>query len=114
MTGTTPLFRHEGTQGEAAWIRRSSARKSRPVRVGPLAYFRGEKRKLGDKGLRRLVRELVERAARETGAAAATARAAEREAPMDEAELEAFAWALLRTPPPRRHLPRAAHSAARR
>ncbi|MEV8434638.1 NACHT domain-containing protein [Streptomyces chartreusis] len=58
----------------------------RPVRLSALVSFRGEKRKLGDKELRRLVRELVERAARET-----------REAPLDEAELEAVAWALLRT-----------------
>ncbi|MCZ4608116.1 NACHT domain-containing protein [Streptomyces sp. Lzd4kr] len=58
----------------------------KPVRLSALVSFRGEKRKLGDKELRRLVRELVERAARET-----------REAPLDEAELEAVAWALLRT-----------------
>ncbi|MGI5410289.1 NACHT domain-containing protein [Streptomyces chartreusis] len=58
----------------------------KPVRLSALVSFRGEKRRLGDKELRRLVRELVERAARET-----------REAPLDEAELDAVAWALLRT-----------------
>ncbi|WCH97792.1 hypothetical protein POD33_08155 [Streptomyces moderatus] len=55
----------------------------KPVRLSALVSFRGEKRKLGDKELRSLVREPVERAADET-----------REAPLGKAELEAVASAL--------------------
>ncbi|MFG2777386.1 NACHT domain-containing protein [Streptomyces prunicolor] len=58
----------------------------RPVRLSALVSFKGEKRTLGEKELRRLVRELVHRAARET-----------REAPLDTAELEAVSDALERT-----------------
>lgn len=58
----------------------------RPVRLSALVSFRGDKRGLGDRELRKLVRELVERAARET-----------RETALDEGELEAVARALLRT-----------------
>jgi hypothetical protein len=58
----------------------------RPVRLSALVSFKGEKRTLGEKELRKLVRELVHRAARET-----------REAPLDTAELEAVSDALERT-----------------
>ncbi|MEY9993284.1 hypothetical protein ABIE67_005316 [Streptomyces sp. V4I8] len=58
----------------------------KPVRLSALVSFRGEKRTLGEKELRKLVRELVERAARET-----------RGAPIDEGELAAVATALERT-----------------
>ncbi|WP_234383107.1 NACHT N-terminal Helical domain 1-containing protein [Streptomyces dysideae] len=55
----------------------------KPVRLSAPVSFRGEKRTLGQKELRKLARQLVERAARET-----------REAPLDEAELEAVTDAL--------------------
>ncbi|MBB4788643.1 NACHT domain-containing protein [Streptomyces rapamycinicus] len=55
----------------------------RPVRMSGLVSFRGEKRTLGETELRGLVRELVDRAARET-----------RESPLDGAELEAVTDAL--------------------
>ncbi|MBC2903913.1 NACHT domain-containing protein [Streptomyces sp. PSKA01] len=55
----------------------------RPVRLSALVSFRGEKRTLGEKELRKLVRELVGRAARET-----------RESPLDDTELEAVTDAL--------------------
>ncbi|MFJ5305758.1 NACHT domain-containing protein [Streptomyces sp. NPDC088350] len=55
----------------------------RPVRLSALVSFTGEKRTLGEKELRRLVRELVDRAACET-----------REAPLDTTELEAVTDAL--------------------
>jgi hypothetical protein len=58
----------------------------RPVRLSALVSFKGEKRTLGEKELRKLVRELVHRAAHET-----------REAPLDTAELNAVADALERT-----------------
>ncbi|WP_406198958.1 NACHT domain-containing protein [Streptomyces sp. NBC_01017] len=58
----------------------------KPVRLSALVSFRGEKRTLGERDLGKLVRELVERAARET-----------REAPLDEGELAAVAGALQRT-----------------
>ncbi|MFF4259451.1 NACHT domain-containing protein [Streptomyces sp. NPDC001663] len=58
----------------------------KPVRLSALVSFRGEKRTLGRRELRKLVRELVERAARET-----------REAPLEPGELEAVAAALERT-----------------
>ena len=58
----------------------------RPVRLSALVSFKGEKRTLGEKELRKLVRELVHRAARET-----------RETPLDTAELEAVSDALERT-----------------
>lgn len=58
----------------------------KPVRLSALVSFRGEKRTLGERELGKLVRELVERAARET-----------REAPLDEGELAAVAGALQRT-----------------
>ena len=58
----------------------------RPVRLSALVSFKGEKRTLGERELRKLVRELVHRAARET-----------REAPLDTAELEAVSDALERT-----------------
>ncbi|WP_228044382.1 NACHT domain-containing protein [Streptomyces ferrugineus] len=71
------LFVHEGPGAGLV---------DKPVRLSALVSFRGEKRTLGVKELRKLVRELVERAARET-----------REAPLDEGELEAVADALQRT-----------------
>ncbi|MDH6214552.1 NACHT domain-containing protein [Streptomyces pseudovenezuelae] len=58
----------------------------KPVRLSALVSFRGERRSLGERELRKLVRELVDRAARET-----------REAPLDAAELAAVADALRRT-----------------
>ncbi|MCZ9348567.1 NACHT domain-containing protein [Streptomyces mutabilis] len=55
----------------------------RPVRLSALVSFRGEQRTLGERELRKLVRELVERGAHETAAA--------------ETELDAVADALHRT-----------------
>ncbi|MGP4049226.1 NACHT domain-containing protein [Streptomyces sp. 2A115] len=51
---------------------------ARPVRISALVSFKGEKRSLGEKDFRKLVEELVRRAAGET-----------REQPLEEAELEA-------------------------
>lgn len=58
----------------------------RPVRLSALVSFKGEKRTLRNRELRKLVRELVERAAQET-----------REARLEPGELEAVAHALHRT-----------------
>lgn len=57
-----------------------------PIRLSALVSFKGEKRTLGEKELRKLVRELVDRAAHET-----------RETPLDTAELEAVSDALVQT-----------------
>lgn len=93
VTGTTLLFRlrgHSGGGRVSPLMKRLFAQAGpgdglvdKPVRLSALVSFRGEKRKLGDKELRSLVREPMERAAHET-----------REAPLDEAELEAVASAL--------------------
>ncbi|MFJ9749003.1 NACHT N-terminal Helical domain 1-containing protein [Streptomyces chartreusis] len=90
VTGTTLLFRLRGHSGGGrvdplmkrlfAQAGPSAGLVDKPVRLSALVSFRGEKRKLGDKELRSLVREPVERAADET-----------REAPLGEAELEAVA-----------------------
>lgn len=95
VTGTTLLFRLRGLRGDRvdpAVIGTRIASEpgadlvDKPVRLSSLVSFRGEKRRLGGKELRGLVRERVERAAR-----------GPREAPLDEGEPEAVAWALLRT-----------------
>ncbi|MFG2271527.1 hypothetical protein ACGFNY_17440 [Streptomyces chartreusis] len=93
MTGATLLFRlrgHSGGGRVGPLMKRLFAQAGpgaglvdKPVRLSALVSFRREKRKLGDKELRSLVREPVERAADET-----------REAPLGKAELEAVASAL--------------------